>query len=706
MTRIRLAGSLTGFIVGAMTVAGVVTSGIIRVRAQSPAEPVTFTKDVAPIIFDRCAGCHRPDGPAPFSLLTYSAVRQRATQIAAVTKSRFMPPWKSEPGYGEFIGQHPLTDTEIGVIERWATGGTIEGNPGDLPAPPRLTDGWQLGKPDLIVTLPKPYELQAEGTDVFHIFVIPLPVDGTRYVKGVEFLPGNPKVVHHANIRIDTTPASRQLDDQDPGPGYEGLLARSADYPDGHFLGWTPGQVTALLPKGLAWPLARSTDLIVELHMRPSGKPEVVAPSVGLFFGDDPPDRTPAMLRLGRQSIDILPGDKNYAVEDSYVLPVDVEVQAVQPHAHYRAREVRGIATLPDGTSKWLIYIKDWDFRWQHVYRFVTPFTLPKGTTVAMRYTYDNSADNPRNPQFPPQRAIWGQRSSDEMGDLWIQVLTRDERDRRILKRSFGPKASAEDAVGYESRIQADPTNVGLHDDVALLYLGLKRDGEAVAHFQASARLKPESAATHFNLGTALLTAGRLDEALGQFQMALRINPDYGLVHNNLGIALLQSGNANEALSHFAEALRIDPTNAEAHFNMARTLRSRGNLPEAIEQFRQVAQLKPDSAPALANLAWLLATAPVDRLRDANQAISLAERAVDLTDRRESTALDVLAAAYAAAGFFDRAVEAAESALRLAPPGPALTSIRARQELYKRHRPYLSPVKVGVGAQLPGSSDQ
>jgi tetratricopeptide (TPR) repeat protein len=292
------------------------------------------------------------------------------------------------------------------------------------------------------------------------------------------------------------------------------------------------------------------------------------------------------------------------------------------------------------------------------------------------------------------------------MGDLWIQVLTLDERDRRILKRSFGPKASAEDAVGYESRIQADPTNVGLHDDVALLYLGLNRNGEAVAHFQASARLKPESAATHFNLGTALLSAGRLDEALAQFQTALRINPNYGLVHNNLGVALLQRGNANEAVSHFAEAVRIDPTNAEAHFNMARTLRARGSLPEALEQFRQVVQLRPDSAPALANLAWLLATAPLDRLRDANQAISLAERAVDLTDRREATALDVLAAAYAAAGMFDRAVEAAESALRLAPPGPALAGIRARQELYRRHKPFLSPVKVSVGTQPLGSSEQ
>ena len=162
--------------------------------------------------------------------------------------------------------------------------------------------------------------------------------------------------------------------------------------------------------------------------MQPSGKPEAVSPSIGLYFGDQAPTRTPAMLRLGRQNIDIPAGDARYTVSDSYLLPVDVEVEAVQPHAHYRLRDVHGVATLPDGTTKALIDIKDWDFRWQHVYRFVTPLRLPKGTRLSMQYTYDNSAANARNPQRPPARARWGQRSSDEMGDLWIQVLTRDER--------------------------------------------------------------------------------------------------------------------------------------------------------------------------------------------------------------------------------------------------------------------------------------
>ena len=540
-----------------------------RAAEQTSAERVTFTKDIAPIIFDRCGVCHRPSGSAPFSLLTYSAAKQRATQIAAVTKSRFMPPWKAEPESGEFIGQKRLTAAEMSLIQRWVDTGTLEGNALDLPALPRWTEGWQLGTPDLIVTLSEPYTLQAAGTDVFRVFVIPLPIGATRYVRGLEFRPGNPKVVHHTNIRIDRTPASRQLDAEDPAPGYDGLLARSAVYPDGHFLGWTPGQVAPLVAKELAWRLDPHTDLVVQLHMQPSGKPEAVLPSIGLFFSDRPSTRTPAIIRLGYQGIDIPAGERNYTIADSYTLPTDVEVQAVQPHAHYRAREIKGFATLPDGTTRWLIHIKDWDFRWQHVYRYVTPFVLPKGTTVAMQYTYDNSAENARNPQLPPKRVGWGQRSTDEMGDLWLQVLTRDGRDLATLDREVRQKMVSEDIVGYETMIGAAPTDAELHDDVALLYLEVGRPNNAVAHFEVSVGVKPQSAGAHFNLGTALSVAGRFEEAIKEYQRALEIRPDYANAHNNLGKMLETLGKADEAIRHYREALRIDPNHAQARYNLA-----------------------------------------------------------------------------------------------------------------------------------------
>ena len=661
-----------------------------RPGAAQSETAVTFTRDIAPIIFEKCGVCHHPDGPAPFGLLTYAAAKQRASQILAATRSRFMPPWKSEPGFGEFIGQRHLTGEEMALIERWVAGGAIEGDGPSLPAP-TWSEGWQLGKPDLVVSLATPYQLRSDGIDVSRVFVLPVPTTSLRYVKGLEFRPGNPRVVHHANIRVDRTRASRQLDERDPDPGYDGIILRSAVFPDGYFLGWTPGQVSPLLPKGMAWRLEPGSDLVVEIHMQPTGKPEPVAPSIGLYFADDPPERTPVMLRLGRQNIYISPGDSRYVVEDSFVLPVDVEVEALQPHAHHRAREVGAIATFPDGTGRWLINIKNWDFRWQHVYRLVSPLALPRGTTISMLYTYDNSVANLRNPQQPPTRVFWGQFSRDEMGDLWVQVLTRTDRDRQILTDSFRPKLIAEDAIGYEAMIRRDPSKVTLHDDLAVLYLEMNRADDAAAHFKASAELAPQSAPAHYNYATALTMAGKPMEAIAQYERAIAIRPGYALAHNNLGDALLRLGRASEALQHFREALRLDPGYAEAHFNLGSVLTVQGRPQDAIVEFRRAVELKQDLTPALVELGWLLASARNDALRDPDQAIRVAERAVNLTARQDLRALDVLAAALAASGQFDAAIETTAAALALGPPGPLAAAIRQRQQLYREGKTYVMP---------------
>jgi tetratricopeptide (TPR) repeat protein/mono/diheme cytochrome c family protein len=670
---------------------GIAGVGVASARAGvPPTSSVTFTRDVAPILFANCVQCHHQDGAAPFSLLTYESARSHAQDIVKATKDRYMPPWKAEPGYGgPFVGQHDLTDAEIETLRRWAEEGAAEGDPADLPPAPKLTAGWELGTPALILRLPRAYHLQASGTDVFRVFVIPIPTSQIRYVRGLEFHPGNPAVVHHANIRIDETPASREMDEADPEPGYQDIILRSARYPDGYFLGWTPGQVRPLLPENLAWRLSPHTDLVVEIHMRPDGHPELVNPEIGLFFGRDPPDRTPVMLRLGSQRIDIPPGDPSYTITDSYVLPVEAQIEALQPHAHYRAREIRGIATLPDGTRKWLIYIKNWDFRWQHVYELLTPLSVPKGTTLSMRYTYDNSAANRNNPQLPPRRVTWGQRSQDEMGDLWIQVLTRSLQDRETLVSSFRPKALTEDTYGDESELARDPDNVQMQDDAAMLYLDLGKTDLAIRHFAASAKLQPDSAPAHFNLGTALLTADRFDDAAREFREAIRLKPDYAVAHNNLGTVLYARGRTSEAIAEFSAALASDPSNVDAHVSLGYALRETGDLRGAIDQYRQAVALQPDSAAALANLSWLLATSPDVRLRKPGRAVELAQRAADLTERKDAQALDVLAAAYAADGAFDRAVEATNAALRLNVSRAAADTIRSHRDLYEQHRPFI-----------------
>lgn len=685
---------------------------------------VTFSREIAPLLFERCGPCHRPGGPAPFSLLTYGEARRRARLIAEVTRRRYMPPWQAVSEAGPFVGQQRLTAAELDLLARWADQGAPEGDRRHLPPVPRWTEGWQLGQPDMVLTFPL-YTLPAASTDVFRIFVLPVPLDAPRFVRGLEFRPGNPRVVHHANIRIDPTPESRRRDEADPEPGYEGLLARTAVYPDGHFFGWTPGQVAPLLPEGLGWRLEPGTDLVVQLHLQPSGKPEPVQPSIGVFFAKTPPRRTPAMLRLGRQSIDIPAGEPQYSIEDTYCLPVDVEVLAVQPHAHYLARRVRGWATLPGGRITNLITIDDWDFRWQHVYRFARPVALPKGTCLAMRITYDNSADNPRNPQHPPRRVRWGQRSRDEMGDLWFQVLTRDDPDLARLNADVRKKMVAEDIVGYEMAIRETPDDPALHDDVAVLYLELGRAREAAAHFRRALELRPESSAAHYNLATALLVLGALDEAIREFERALALDPEYANAHNNLGHALAARGRREDAQAHYREVVRLQPDHAEArnnlgyllldegrldeatvlfeealarrptyveaHYNLGRARRAQGRHRAAVEAFTRALTLRPDWVPALTELVWTLATAPDAALRDPSRAVALAEKAATLTRRAEPVVLDALAAAYAAAGRFDEAILTAKTALALNPPAPLASAIAARLASYRAKQPYLDP---------------
>ena len=558
---------------------------------DAAAQEVTFTRDIAPIVFQSCVSCHRQGGPAPFSLTTYDEVRRRATQIATVTKSRFMPPWKVEPRVSHFVGQDPLTDAQIANLAAWATSGAPQGDPAVLPPVPQLPAGWLLGQPDLIVKPTKAFTLQAQPTDTFRIFAIRLPVTKRTYVRGIEFHPGNARVVHHANIRIDRTPATRQLDDADPLPGYDGLMPRSAEYPDGHFVGWTPGQVAPLVGSDLAWTLEPGSDLVVQLHLQPSGAVEEVLPEIGLYFSNRPPTRTPTILRLGSQSIEIPPGDARYVIRDAYTLPVDADLLAIQPHAHYRAREIRGMALFPDGTSRLVMHITDWDFRWQHVYREVTPIPLPKGTRLSMEYTYDNSAENVRNPQLPPAKVYWGQRSNDEMGDLWFQLLATNDRDRELMREQITTKMTVEDIAGYETMLRVDPRDAELHDDVALLYMSVGQMPQAVRHFEASVALKPDSAAAHFNLGTALAQAGRLDDAAAAFRAALARRRDYALAHNNLGQVLLAQGKTGEALKHLQEAVRLDAANPQALFGLAEAYAASGSFDLAIETIDRAIKL-------------------------------------------------------------------------------------------------------------------
>jgi Tfp pilus assembly protein PilF len=572
--------------------------------AQQPS--ITFTRDVAPIVFANCSTCHRPGGSSSFSLLTYDDVKRRAQAIATATRTRYMPPWKPEPGAGEFVDVRRLTDAQIDVFQRWVAQGTGEGDRAQLPPVPEWSSEWSLGKPDLVLTMDRPYTLRAGGDDMYRHFVVPIAITADRYVKAWEFRPGNPRVVHHATMEIDRTGASRRLDEQDPEPGYEGLIAHSASAPDGYFLDWAPGHTPYTAPPGMAIPLQPGSDLVLMLHLRPSGKPEPIQASIALYFADAPPTRVPALLRLTRQDLDIPPGAKSFVVTSSHVLPVALDLITVQPHAHYLARQIESTATLPDGSTKRLLSITNWDFNWQGVYRYVAPVPLPAGTRVTMRWTYDNSADNPFIPNLPPRRVKYGQRTSDEMSELWFQVVPRSQKDRDVFTRDLRTRLILEEIKGGETILRDDAGNAALHDDVALLYAATGNREQAAAHFGESARLLPESAAAHYNLATALFSLGRKDEARRGFEKAIALDPAYANAHRGLGGLLQSEGRLDDAEREYRRALELAPGDAVAHHNFGVLLHSRNRLAEAMNEYRTAVRLSPDYADAHYGMALAL----------------------------------------------------------------------------------------------------
>src|ERR1700758_5569647 len=347
---------------------------------------VTFTRDIAPIVFRSCSSCHRPGEAAPFSLLTYSDAKKHAHQIVDVTQSRIMPPWLPEPQDLKFTDELRLSDGQIAVIRRWVEQGEAEGDPRDLPPVPKFVEGWQLGKPDLILTATKPLVLPPQGTDTYWNFIFPVPFEGTKWVKAVEIRPGDKQYVHHANILLDREGASRHRE-AEPGAGFGGMEIRIESQvfdPDSHLLFWKPGTVPYVEPEGMALRLDRNTDLILNTHLQPSGKPEVIQPSIGLYFTPHPATKLPMLLQLENDAkLDIPAGQKDFLVTDSFTLPIDVELLAIYPHAHYLGKDMQAFATLPDGTKEMLIHIPHWNLNWQAVYRYAEAVRLPKATKVS-----------------------------------------------------------------------------------------------------------------------------------------------------------------------------------------------------------------------------------------------------------------------------------------------------------------------------------
>ena len=352
-------------------------------------------------------------------------------------------------------------------------------------------------------------------------------------------------------------------------------MTGSRAMPPGTFAGWQPGRMPARQPDEMAWVLPKNADLVLKMHMRPTGKPEPVQASVGLYFTARPPVRQAFILCLRSVALDIPAGATDFSIENSYTLPVEGDVLAVLPHLHYLGREVHGWAELPDGSTRELLLIRQWDFDWQGDYRYVAPVALPKGATLHMRYTYDNSAANPRNPNHPPQRVRYGPQSSDEMGELWLQFLPRREADMPELQRDFIVKNAIPDELARtQAMLARDPRDAVSRAEFAAGLLKAGRLEEAEREARQALRDDATRARAHYVLGSIAAARNQLAPALAEFAAVAALDPDDADAQSNLGFLLLVDGKPAEAVPHLEKALAILPDDplARQHLEKARAL--------------------------------------------------------------------------------------------------------------------------------------
>jgi tetratricopeptide (TPR) repeat protein/mono/diheme cytochrome c family protein len=568
----------------------------------TPAGQVTYNRDIAPIIYRSCSTCHRPGEAGPFSLLTYSDVKKHARQIAELTQSRAMPPWLPEPQSAKFADEMRLPDAQIDLIQKWVGQGEVEGDAAELLPAPKFVEGWQIGQPDMILKAEKPFTLPASGTDTYWNFIFRVPLTETRWVKAVEIRPGDKRYVHHANILVDRGEVLRQRE-AEPGAGFGGMEIRIESQvfdPDSHLLFWKPGTVPYVEPDGMALRLDKGTDLVLNTHMQSSGKPELIQPTIGLYFTSQPATKFPMLLQLENDTkLDIPAGDRSFPVGDDFTLPVDVDLMALYPHAHYLGKDMRAFATLPNGTKETLIHIPQWNLNWQAVYRYQKPLRLPKGTTVSLRYVYDNSAENPMNPNHPPVRVKGGNRSTDEMCHLWLQVLPVN-----FDAKQGDPRMVLQEALARHN-VEKNPADFEAHYNLAAMLQAKDRLSEAIGEYTIAVRLRPDDATANNALGAALLAAGHLEQSAGYLQAALKARPDYFDAHYNLGFALAGQNDFAGAAEQFRAAVELQPNDANAQANLGAALAQMGQFAEAKIHFEQALKIDPNQAIAKENLEAL-----------------------------------------------------------------------------------------------------
>jgi cytochrome c553 len=416
---------------------------------------VTFNGQVASIIYKNCSACHRPGEAAPFSLLSYRDAATHGEMIAAATSARIMPPWRAEPASYAYRDERRLSEADIATLSAWVKAGMPEGS-GKAQEPPQFPSGWQLGEPDLVVEMPAAYHVKADGPDVYRNIALQLGLTEDKWITAIEMRPTARAAVHHVLYFADPNGRVHLKPNEGTEPGFGGMRAGGATMPLG---GWAVGAQPHFFPEGLALRLPQGSDLVIQYHFHPTGKPETEKSTIGLYFAKQAPERTLIAIQLPPvyslfSGLDIPAGEKGFVIRDSFTLPVDTDAAGVSAHAHYLARTMKLTATLPDGAVKTLLEIKDWNFNWQDQYFFKDMVALPRGTRLDAEIHWDNSAGNPNNPTSPPVRVTWGEQSKDEMGALTLIAVPHRQADYRALQGDVRQRR----ATLAQQSIFADPS--------------------------------------------------------------------------------------------------------------------------------------------------------------------------------------------------------------------------------------------------------
>jgi mono/diheme cytochrome c family protein len=407
----------------------------LATRAASIAAPVTFNRQIAPILYKNCTPCHRPGEAAPFSLLSYHDALRKAKTIVKATSSGIMPPWKAEPASYAYRDERRLTDEQIALIQNWVAQGMQEGDPADKPEAPRFAGGWRLGEPDLVVEMPSAYHVPADGPDIYRNIAVPLGLTEDKWVTAIDMHPSARAAVHHVLYFADGKGLTHLRPQQGTEPGFSGMRT-GASIPLG---GWAVGAQPQFLPDGFALLVPKGSDLLIQYHFHPTGEPQAEKSVIGLYFARKPPARMITRIQMPPHyslfsGLDIPAGDKDFVLRDSFTLPVAVDGVGIGAHAHYLATRMKMTATFPSGEVKTLLSIKDWDFAWQDRYYFKDLVPLPAGSRLDAEIHWDNSAGNPHNQFSPPIRVSWGEESKDEMGSISLIAVPHQEADLPALR--------------------------------------------------------------------------------------------------------------------------------------------------------------------------------------------------------------------------------------------------------------------------------